>query len=113
MGIGSMRDRVVFKAPVDFPLDGGGFVTEFVFSFEEWTKVEPLSSRRTLQDNQIELVDGMRFNVRYRSSPQPTKSMLVEYEGKKFTINSIVEVDQRKRYWQIVALTTGDPVETT
>lgn len=113
MGIGSMRDKVVFKAPVDTPLPGAGTQTEYVFSFEEWTKVEPLTSRRTLQDNQIELVDGMRFNVRYRSSPQPTKSMQVEYEGKKFTINSIVEIDQRKRYWQIIALTTGEPVETT
>lgn len=108
-----MRDRVVFKEPVDFPVAGGGFVSEYVFSFEEWTKVEPLTSRRTLQDNQIELVDGMRFNVRWRDDPQPTKSMLVEYEGKIFTINSIVETDQRKRYWQIIAMTTGDPVETT
>lgn len=113
MGIGSMRDRVVFKAPVDTPVSGAGFVSEYVFSFEEWTKVEPLTSRRTLQDNQIELVDGMRFNVRWRATPQPNKSMLVEYEGKIYTINSIVELDQRKRYWQIVALTTGEPVETT
>lgn len=113
MGIGSMRDRVVFKAPVDTPVSGAGFSSEYVFSFEEWTKVEPLTSRRTLQDNQIELVDGMRFNVRWRATPQPNKSMLVEYEGKIYTINSIVELDQRKRYWQIIAMTTGEPVETT
>lgn len=113
MGIGSMRDRVVFKEPVDSPVSGGGFVSEYVFSFEDWTKVEPLSSRRTLQDNQIEMVDGMRFDIRWRSSPQPNKSMRVEYEGKIFTINSIVEMNQRKRYWHIIAVTTGEPVETT
>lgn len=107
--IGQMRDRVVFKEPVDTPVDGAGADTVYVESFVDWTKIEPLSSNRQLTDNQIQLQDGFRFNIRYRTSPQPNKKMLVEYEGKDYTINSITERNERKRYWQITAITNNDP----
>lgn len=115
MGIGSMRDRVIFKEPVNTSVPGAGWQTTYQTSFEDWTKIEPLTSNRTLQDSQIQLQDGFRFNIRYRDTPQPNKSMLVEYEGRDYTINSIVEVNERKRYWQIVAVTDGTlaPEETT
>lgn len=115
MGIGSMRDRVTFKEPVNTPVPGAGHETTYITSFTDWTKIEPLTSSRNLQDSQIELQDGFRFNIRYRIAPQPNKSMLVEYDGKDYTINSIVEVNNRKRYWQIVAVTNGKlaPESTT
>lgn len=109
MGIGSMRDRVIFKEPVNTPVPGGGSVSEWVVAFEDWTKIEPLRSSRRLEDSQIQLQDGFRFNIRYRTMDHPTKSMLVEYEGKDYTINSIVEVNERKRYWEIVAITNNEP----
>lgn len=109
MGIGSMRDRVIFKDQVNTPVPGGGAETTWVVAFQEWTKIEPLRSSRRLEDSQIQLQDGFRFNIRYRDKVQPTKSMLLEYEGKDYTINSIIEVNERKRYWQITAVTNNEP----
>lgn len=105
--IGQMRDRIIFKSPVNTPVPGAGTETTYVKAFEDWTKIKPLRSTRFLQDNQIELQDGFRFDIRYRLTPQPNKSMLIEYEGKDYTINSIIEKNERQRYWEITAVTNG------
>lgn len=107
--IGAMRDIVVFKEPIDVPVPGGGAVSTYVESFRDWTKIEPLTSDRGLTDNQVQLQDGFRFNIRFRNSPQPNKKMLVEYEGRDYTINSIIERNERKRFWQITAVSNNDP----
>ena len=115
MGIGSMRDRVTFKVPVHSSVPGGGYTTVYEPVFSDWTKVSQTTISRQLTDNQIVLQSAITFRVRYRETDQPDKSMLIEFEGADYAINSPVEVDNRKRYWQIVAVTNGDaaPQQTT
>lgn len=103
--IGSMRDRITFKGPVNTALPGAGANTSYVDIFTDWSKAEPLSSSRSLQDNQIVLQNGYRFTIRYRSSPQPDKNMLIQYGDSDYTINSIEQIlDNRNRYWRITAI---------
>lgn len=111
--IGQMRDRVKIKAPIDVEEAGGGAKSTYEVVLEDWSKVEPLRSSRVLQDNQINLNEGFTFNLRYRSAFTPDKTMLIEFESRDYTINSIQEVKERKRYWVITATGDGQPIQTT
>lgn len=104
-----MRDRIILKEPVNVPVPGGGFDTTYVNILEEWTHVRNSSQARTMPDNQIVIQNTLRFKIRYRDAPQPNKSMLVEFEGNDYSINEIPQIDLRKRYWDIVAVTNGTP----
>jgi SPP1 family predicted phage head-tail adaptor len=106
--IGAMRDRIIFKSPVHTDLPGGGGVTEYVESFRDWTKIIPLSTNRSREANQERLQDGFSFEIRYRNSPQPNFSMLIEYEGKDYAIGGIEERNERKRFWIITAVTNNN-----
>lgn len=107
--IGQMRDRITIKGEVRTKLPGASIVVTYEDILSDWTKVQPLTSSRELTDNQIDLSNGFRFNLRYRSSYTPDKTHIVTYEGKDYTINSIIEVKERKRYWQITAISNGQP----
>jgi SPP1 family predicted phage head-tail adaptor len=97
--IGQMRDRVLIKSQLDVP-----FLTC-------WTKIEPISSSRTLQDSQINLNDGFRFTIRFSTSYTIDKTMLVEYLGKDYTINGIQDVKNRDRFLIITAITNDQPIQ--
>lgn len=110
--IGQMRDKIVIKQPVDTIYPGGGAVSEYVPVISELVKVVPLSSSRLLQDNQVNINEGFTFELRYRASYTPYKTHVVEYEGKEYTINSIREKKERKRFWVITAINDGQPATT-
>lgn len=109
--IGQMRDRIIFKAPVNTAVPGAGFVSAWVLSLLDWAAVEEVKSNRTQSEDQTQLQDAMRFTIRYRTGWQPNKSMLIEYNGRDYTIQDIREVNQRGRYWRIVGETDGQPVQ--
>ncbi len=117
--IGQMRDRIKIKAPTDTEVAGGGAISVYDIVLDDWANVESLSSRRVMQDSQININEGLSFIIRYRTSFTPDKTMLIEFEGRDYTIDGVQETrgkkksDQRKRYWSITALGDGQPIQTT
>ena len=109
--IGKMRDRIQIKAPIDVPDEGAGAVSVYHVVIDDWTSIVPVSSRRAEENGQINLNDGFRFRIRERSSVTVDKTMLVEYDGKDYTINSIDPYKNRHRWLFITAITNGQPVE--
>lgn len=109
--IGKMRDKILIKAPIDIPQSGAGAISSYQTIINDWTQIMPYSSRRVEENGQINLNDGFSFHIRDRKSVVIDKTMLVEYNGKDYTINSIDPVKNRHRWLIIRAITNGQPVE--
>jgi len=110
--IGAMRDRILIKGPVDIPAAGAGADTIWILVLEDWCQAVPISSDKRLINSQQQLQDGYTFTVRYRSAPQPNKSMLIEYNGADYSIEGIEQImNNRQRFWRITATTNGDSVQ--
>lgn len=101
--IGQMRDKVTFKTPVSTPVGGGGTSTTYNVVLTDWVQAKQWNSSRDQVEQQTTLKTVYRFKLRYRAAFTPDKSMLVEYEGKDYTINGIDTVNERDRYWLITA----------
>lgn len=113
--IGAMRDRVVIKQPIDVPVEGGGAESIYTQILSDWAEVKTVNNTRNFTDNQINLDESLLFILRWRTSIQPDKTMLIEYNGNDYTINSIKEYhnNKRKRFWQIVGITTEQATQLT
>lgn len=111
--IGQMRDRILIKGPVDTAVPGAGAETVYVSVLNDWTKVQTVRNSRVLEDNQINIDDALQFSIRWRESININKTMLIEFEGKDYTINSIKQYnnDKRKRFWLITAISSEQPVQ--
>jgi SPP1 family predicted phage head-tail adaptor len=49
-----------------------------------------------------------RFTIRYRRDFQPTKDMRIEYVGDYFTIHSVRDLDDRRRFIEIIGRVTDE-----
>jgi hypothetical protein len=105
--VGAMRDLILFKQPVNTIVIGGGYETTWEPLIQVACKAEPIRSKRTLQDSQVQLNDAMKFTIR-PFTPGFSKSNLIEYLGHDYTINSVENVDQRNRFIEIIAVTNGE-----
>jgi SPP1 family predicted phage head-tail adaptor len=101
--IGDRRHKATFKSPVSISVGGGGSSTTYTPVLTDWVEVKQWNSTRDQVEQQTTLKTVYRFKVRVRAGFVPDKSMLVEYEGKDYTINGIEDINERGRYWLITA----------
>lgn len=110
--IGQMRDRIVFKEPVDIPQPGAGAISVYQEAFNCWSSAEQVTERRMIENSQPNLLETYTFIIRYRNFPQPNKSMLIEYQGRDFTIHNIDPfMHNRNRFWRITGVTNKQPIQ--
>lgn len=109
--IGSMRQRIKIKVPMSSQNADGGGSTFYELGGEYWCKVENINSSRALEDSQVQLNDSKRFTFRYMEPPVIDKSILIEYLGRDYTVNSVKIYQDRFRYYEVVGQTNGLPLE--
>lgn len=103
--IGQMRHKITFRTPVSTPVGGGGVETTYVDSLSDWSEAQPLKATRDLAQYQTEIKTGYRFTIRYRKGWEPDKSMIIIYDGRQFTVNSIFpDIENQQRLWRIVGM---------
>ena len=104
MSIGGMRGKISFKSPTSIPVGGGGTSTIYTVVLTDWVEAKQLNSSRDQVEMQTMQKATYRFKLRCRNGFAPDKTMLVEYEGKDYTINGIDNIGERDRYWLITAV---------
>ncbi|QJB39731.1 phage head closure protein [Chitinophaga oryzae] len=103
--IGGMQQRITFLAPVSTAVGGGGSETTYTDVLTDWCRAKPLKASRELVEYQTALKTGYRFTIRQWKGWQPDKSMLISYNGQKYTINSILpDTDKGVWFWHIVGV---------
>lgn len=108
--IGKLRDRILLQQRIRITVSGAGGLTSWEDVADIWGEAKPLSSSKTLQDNQVTLRNGYIFLIRYRIDFTPDVEMRVVYDGRFYTINGVEPLNDRKGYWNVTALTNDFPV---
>lgn len=102
--IGKMRQKITFKAPTAMPVGGGGSVATYIDVLTDWAKARQDTSNTGVEAMTTAMRRQFKFTLRWRSGFQPTYDMLVQYDGKLFSITGVEDVGERDRFWIITAV---------
>lgn len=104
MGIGNYSHRAEFLSYTSQPDGAGGQIdTEYTVS-TTWAEIVPLRSSRNLAEAQINLKNTSIFRVRWRKGFAPDVKMKIVVKGRKYIINSIVDMEEDHRFWEITGI---------
>lgn len=101
--IGRMQ-KISFQASVLTEQDSGGNVETMTTVYECFAWMRPTSSNRTFLHNEGVIIDSYNFDVQYTNDFTPTKSHTILYRGKRYAINGITNIQERRRMWRIFAI---------
>lgn len=90
--------------PIEDP--GGGTLPGVkVIYWETFAQVRTIKNRRDAEAYQTDIEEPKEFILRYRSDKDVTKNMLIEYNGKIYTIQGNINVDEAKKTLVLTGLT--------
>lgn len=101
--IGKMQ-KIAFQSSVLTGQDSGGGVETMTTVYETFAWARPTSSNRTFLHNEGVIIDSYNFDVQYTTNFTPTKSHTILYRGKRYAINGITNIQERRRMWRIFAI---------
>lgn len=101
--IGRMQ-KIAFQASVLTEQDSGGNVETMTTVYECFAWMRPTSSNRTFLHNEGVIIDSYNFDVQYTNDFTPTKSHTILYRGKRYAINGITNIQEKRRMWRIFAI---------
>lgn len=101
--IGKMQ-KIAFQSSVLTAQDSGGGVETMTTVYETFAWARPTSSNRTFLHNEGVIIDSYNFDIQYTTNFTPTKSHTILYRGKRYAINGITNVQERRRFWRIFAI---------
>lgn len=101
--IGRMQ-KIAFQASVLTEQDSGGNVETMSTVYECFAWMRPTSSNRTFLHNEGVIIDSYNFDIQYTNDFTPTKSHTILYRGKRYAINGITNIQERRRMWRIFAI---------
>lgn len=101
MRAGLMRRQVTVLGSERVPDGGGGYTEQPVEIATVWSRVEPLQGREQILAMQTGMQRPYRFTLRYR--PGVTGAKMLQYDGRRFDITSVVDPEERHRQLVIMA----------
>lgn len=101
--IGKMQ-KIAFQSSVLTGQDSGGGVETMTTVYETFAWARPTSSNRTFLHNEGVIIDSYNFDVQYTTNFTPTKSHTILYRGKRYAINGITNIQEKRRMWRIFAI---------
>lgn len=104
--IGSMREQISFYSPVNIPVDGAGFETQYKFEFTRWCKAEPYRGQTGITDSQFKFDQTLKFTLRYEFQVQP--EWVIIYNNRVYTIQDLRDIQERDRYMIIIGASKYD-----
>ena len=102
MNPGRLRHRITFIRFAEGQNEvGDDILIEEPFK-TVWAAVEPLKGREYLEAQKIQPEIAYRIIIRYTKGITP--DMTIDLRGRKFNIQSILNVDERNRFLEIYAV---------
>lgn len=101
--IGKMQ-KITFQSSVLTQQASGGAVETMTNAYVTFAWARPTSSNRTFLHNEGVIIDSYNFDVQYTTAFTPTKSHTILYRGKRYAINGITNIQERRRMWRIFAI---------
>lgn len=102
--IGKLRDRISLINYSTTPNGSGGTDATERTDITLWAKVTPLSGSRGVDGGQITLNQAYEVIIRYEDYPPLNKKIRVQYENRILVIHTYQIVQERKKYFKIIAM---------
>ena len=102
--IGERRDRINLINYSTTPNGSGGTDATERTDITLWAKVTPLSGSRGVDGGQITLNQAYEVIIRYEDYPPLNKKIRVQYENRILVIHTYQIVQERKKYFKIIAM---------
>lgn len=84
--------------------DGSGNIEEARENLKDTRgDVVPLSEKRAAEQGQIVGNRPFQIFIRFHSYPELNNDMFLEWEGKELTIHSVIPIQARNTYFEIIA----------
>jgi SPP1 family predicted phage head-tail adaptor len=108
MNPGRLDKRITFGTFTSVENAYQDYVITFVPVLTTWSNIKPYDGNRQLQAQEQVINQVFKFTIRYRRDFAPTKDMRILYGLNYFTIHSIKNIDDRFRFFEILASVTDD-----
>ena len=108
MNPGKLDRRITFGEFLSLENEFQDYVITFVPILVTWANVKPSDRSRQLDAGEQVINQTFRFTTRYRRDFAPTKDMRIEYEGNYYTIHSVRDLDDRRRFNEIIGRVTDE-----
>ncbi len=96
--------KIAFQSSTLTEQPSGGNVEAMTTVYQAFAYARPTSSNRTFLHNEGVIIDSYNFDVQYTTNFTPTKSHTILYRGKRYAINGITNLRERRRMWRIFAI---------
>lgn len=108
MNPGKLDRRVTFGTLTSSANANQDYIQTFVPVLELWAQVSPFSGSRQLAAGETVITDTTKFVIRWRNDFTPTKAMRVKYLSVYYTIHSVRDIDDRRRFWEVLTRVTDE-----
>ena len=108
MNPGKLDRRITFGTFLSVENIYQDYEITFVPVLVTWANVKPFDGSRQLQAGEQVINQNVRFTTRYRRDFEPTKDMRILYNGDYYTIHSVRDLDDRRRFNEILAYVTDE-----
>jgi SPP1 family predicted phage head-tail adaptor len=96
----TMTREVLIYAPTRTSDGQGGFTTTFALQSTVWGDLRPDNQMREIDDSELQFDQKNRLYIRF--GVNINNSYEVEIEGDRYTIHSIKNVENQKRFLELI-----------
>ena len=99
---GTLKDRCSILEPTFISNGRGGYDASYAVNTTVWCNASPARDTRQLEEAAINFDQPMTFIIRVQEVAL-TNDWKIIFNGRTYTIHSIVDIDNRYQYWSIFA----------
>ncbi|SHK48897.1 phage head closure protein [Paramaledivibacter caminithermalis] len=106
MKIGELRDRVTIQENILTPDGYGGFSEVWQDKYTVWANIKPLRGREYFEMKKVQSEITHKITIRFRNDINTSNR--IKYKGQIFYIKSIIDIDNRHRFLEIMCIGSGE-----
>lgn len=99
--IGRLTNRITFNSKTSVSDNAGGFVNTLADYYTCWAQMVTNTNSRTNIAGTDGFADDITFRIRYTTSKVFDKKLVISFQGKLFMINSVINEEDRNKYFLI------------
>jgi SPP1 family predicted phage head-tail adaptor len=99
--IGRLMNRITFQSKTSVSDSAGGFVNTLVDYYTCWAEIVRDSESRTNIAGTDGFATDITFRIRYTTSKVFDKKLVISFQSKLYVINSVINEQDRNKYFLI------------
>lgn len=107
MKAGKLRQKIDIGNFSTVSDGAGGTIPTLRVDKSVWGEIIPISGSRELESNKINIEQMYDVRLRYNDYPMLSKINRLGYEGRTFTIHSIIVINERKKEFKLKVYEDG------